>query len=157
MAALPTLAQHTDSEEVRAIGQVIERLYDRLSKHDGTGVASLFADDGDVWGLTSPGQPSNVRGKGVGPVATGRKSIAQALEKPEIWSEVSGPYLRSHIVRFVTPGVVIADTEVRYYGSLIVRQRFHEILILKKVDEGWRIASYRPARCGVPQSMPPPK
>lgn len=147
-----TPGQQINSEDEKAIRQLTVAFYERLARRDASGIAALFTADGDLWDfggwpspavLDTPREPVRM--------ASGRGSIERSLAKRKDWSEVSGPHVQSQSVRLLTPEVAIADTTVSYYGSMIIRQDVHGILVMKKERDGWRIASYRSVgRCSGP-------
>jgi hypothetical protein len=59
------------------------------------------------------------------------------------WSEVSEPILIIRTVRFVSPEVALVDAMNSRFGSTVLVQRTPVLLVMRKEQNVWKIASVR--------------
>jgi hypothetical protein len=59
------------------------------------------------------------------------------------WSEVSAPILIIQTVRFVSPEVALVDAANSRFGSTVPVQRTPVLLVMRKEQNAWKIASAR--------------
>jgi hypothetical protein len=69
------------------------------------------------------------------------RSILTAHEEP--WSEVTSPRITIRSIRLITPQVALVESANTQYGSTIVVRTTSMLLVMKKDEGQWRIASVR--------------
>ena len=102
-----------------AIDRVIAALNESFPAEDVSSQARLFTSDADA------------------------REIARLLNLSGRWTESSTPRFVTRRARFVTPDVAVVDAAVTQFGSVILMNRTHWLLIMRKEGEAWRIACVR--------------
>jgi uncharacterized protein (TIGR02246 family) len=74
-------------------------------------------------------------------IATGRDAIEKALEKSQVWNEVTAPTIHHESVHFVAPDVALVDATQTQYGSLILKRTVPVTLLMKLDGQEWWIIS----------------
>jgi len=147
--------QQIPPEDETAIRRLTAEFHEKLAQGDGPGGAALFTSDGDIWDFGGWLFPPGLRGA-VEPVRvyTGRDTLEQRLEKREAFNELSGPHVRFQEARLVAKDVALVDVTLAFYGSTIVRRDLQALMVVKKEEGDWRIASYRALATGLPSTSP---
>ncbi len=76
------------------------------------------------------------------------RAVLSAHEEP--LSEVTPPKVLTLSVRFITPEVALVECVATEYGSLILGRSTPMLLVMKKGEAQWRIASLRVLGQSVP-------
>jgi hypothetical protein len=119
---LPTPAQQLDSV------QSFLEILNRALRADAAALAPLFTDDSECR-------------FGNNAVAAGPKAIAEALVPPA-FSEQTRPRLENPTVFPFSSEFTLISARLVSYGTLILRQDRHVLLLLRETRAGWRIVSW---------------
>ena len=127
MIAVSLMAQNADETAIRAI---VQKYMDARESQDARAVESLFTADADQ--LVSSGEWRKGRGEVVkGTLASTRNSGGKRT-------------ITLTSIRFVTPGVAVADGRYELAGQAGAETRkMWTTFVLNRGSDGWRIAAIR--------------
>jgi uncharacterized protein (TIGR02246 family) len=127
LIAVPLVAQNSDETAIRAI---VQKYMDARESQDARAVESLFTSDADQ--LVSSGEWRKGRGEVVkGTLASTRNSGGKRT-------------ITLTSIRFVTPGVAVADGRYELTGQAgAENRRMWTSFVLARGSDGWRISAIR--------------
>jgi len=129
LAALPAAGQTAAADDA-AIREVVRQYVDAREKRDAALLAGLFTEDADQ--LTTAGEWR----KGRDSVVKGGLASSQA--------NPGSRQIAIEVVRFVAPGVAIADGRYEIGGAGgAAPRRMRTTFVLVRGPRGWRIAAIR--------------